>query len=575
MTTYYVSNSTANGKSVGHDTTGNGSDSLPWLTVSKALSVCTGGETVLINDGTYPEATESNRFALRKTNTSTVTVQPWFSGTVTITGTAGHGQNQDFHPCRGNVSNYLFVGITFSTVGTSTQATMGVESWGGDTITNVAFRECVFTNTRTGSSASYGVMLTRTAVSGLTFTRCRFNVYTSNANSTGLYIQGDLSYAFPAATAHAVMAGSAPNQTVDSVVVDDGGGTTTGYGARNFVTFSGGGGSGAAGTVTITSSKVSAIPITNHGSGYSSAPTVTVHRGGVLQVLGVVLDGCYFYVPDGLGAMVGVYVTGAKVRRCVFNCRAGLYLGLDTTKNGSSSDLSDHITESCVAEDCVVVGTQTGSGGHGYLLSTSSNNCIVQRCIARKGDYLFVIKGISNTVRNCLGTDLGGKSAFLFKESANCLAYNCTGVGGPANGMLENDTASFNNVAASAKNCSFVASGGKPTIYWTDAFDTTGPTLDNNVYDGILGVLLPSAGVGTRSVNGPSGTGAAFVPGSNGASHPAHGLALPALRVLGDHDVYGRPRLRSDSDCVGAVYPQGDEAENVLVGLVETPGDYS
>ena len=45
--------------------------------------------------------------------------------------------------------------------------------------------------------------------------------------------------------------------------------------ASGALTFSGGGGSGATGTYTVTGSVVTAISITTGGSGYSTAPTIS------------------------------------------------------------------------------------------------------------------------------------------------------------------------------------------------------------------------------------------------------------------------------------------------------------
>ena len=49
--------------------------------------------------------------------------------------------------------------------------------------------------------------------------------------------------------------------------------------------FSGGGGTGAAGTITVTSATTYTIAITNVGSGYTSAPTVTAATGGTPPTL--------------------------------------------------------------------------------------------------------------------------------------------------------------------------------------------------------------------------------------------------------------------------------------------------
>lgn len=62
---------------------------------------------------------------------------------------------------------------------------------------------------------------------------------------------------------------------VSAITINDGG---SNYGSAPTITFSGGGGSGAAATATLTSGKVSSISITAGGSNYTSDPTVTFNH---------------------------------------------------------------------------------------------------------------------------------------------------------------------------------------------------------------------------------------------------------------------------------------------------------
>lgn len=69
---------------------------------------------------------------------------------------------------------------------------------------------------------------------------------------------------------------------VDSVTVVDG--STTGAASGTFgtvptITFTGGGGTGAAGTVVLNAGVIESVTITNAGSGYTSAPTITISDG--------------------------------------------------------------------------------------------------------------------------------------------------------------------------------------------------------------------------------------------------------------------------------------------------------
>ncbi len=72
-------------------------------------------------------------------------------------------------------------------------------------------------------------------------------------------------------------AGASKGKTVTSFTVSNGG---SNYTSAPDVTVSGGGGSGATGTATISGGEVTAVSVGTAGIGYSSPPTVTVSGGG-------------------------------------------------------------------------------------------------------------------------------------------------------------------------------------------------------------------------------------------------------------------------------------------------------
>lgn len=77
---YFVSNSTANGLTVGNDSTGTGSVSSPWLTIDKALTSvpASGDVTIFVNDGTYSESSlGAGRLLLRTVFSDWVSVEPY------------------------------------------------------------------------------------------------------------------------------------------------------------------------------------------------------------------------------------------------------------------------------------------------------------------------------------------------------------------------------------------------------------------------------------------------------------------------------------------------------------------
>lgn len=77
-------------------------------------------------------------------------------------------------------------------------------------------------------------------------------------------------------------------QAVASVTVSSGGSS---YTSAPTVSFSGGGGSGAAGTATISGGRVTAVTMTSGGSGYMSAPTVGFSGGGGSNARGTAVIG--------------------------------------------------------------------------------------------------------------------------------------------------------------------------------------------------------------------------------------------------------------------------------------------
>jgi len=64
-----------------------------------------------------------------------------------------------------------------------------------------------------------------------------------------------------------------PDKLLSSISVNSGG---SGYDNTAYITFTGGGGTGAAATLTIIGGVVQSITITNRGSGYTSVPTVNI-----------------------------------------------------------------------------------------------------------------------------------------------------------------------------------------------------------------------------------------------------------------------------------------------------------
>ncbi len=98
--------------------------------------------------------------------------------------------------------------------------------------------------------------------------RVKFTNYLPTGPGGDLFIPTDTTY---------MGAGMGPGGSVSSVTVTNGG---TGYTSAPTVNFTGGAGTGAAGTATIINGAVTAVTVNLGGSGYTSAPAVSFTGGG-------------------------------------------------------------------------------------------------------------------------------------------------------------------------------------------------------------------------------------------------------------------------------------------------------
>jgi FtsP/CotA-like multicopper oxidase with cupredoxin domain len=99
-------------------------------------------------------------------------------------------------------------------------------------------------------------------------TRIKFTNFLPTGSGGDLFIPVDTSI---------MGAGDGPQGQVTSIQITSGG---SGYASAPFVTLTGGGGTGAAATAYILNGAVNEIQVTNPGAGYTSAPTVTFTGGG-------------------------------------------------------------------------------------------------------------------------------------------------------------------------------------------------------------------------------------------------------------------------------------------------------
>jgi len=162
-----------------------------------------------------------------------------------------------------------------------------------------------------------------------------------------------------------------PGVVANTIVVTNGG---SGYTGPFAVTFTGGGGTGAAATATVGGGVVLSVAVTNGGSGYTSAPTPVFTAGGGTNAAATVLLGPG--IPVRISATRAAYFTTALVlgRNAARSVNTGnAYIGVTSAaasqpllvapdderliqiRSGGRGDLYDWYVETAVANEGLIV----------------------------------------------------------------------------------------------------------------------------------------------------------------------------------------------------------------------------
>lgn len=183
-----------------------------------------------------------------------------------------------------------------------------------------------------------------------------------NACYTGCDVAGftpSVSYTYNAGTGDVVVtnASTLPEEDELSVIhlrlLDHFGGEVkgairaggSGYTSAPTVTFSGGGGSGAAGTAVVENGRVVDVTITNAGTGYTTTPTVAFSGGGGTGAQGTV-------VRDGttVGSVTLTPATSVTLSASTLNASKGLKLMATVlTENHIAADGGNYYLQSAGA----------------------------------------------------------------------------------------------------------------------------------------------------------------------------------------------------------------------------------
>lgn len=156
-TTYYVSQSTANGYASGNDANNGTAKATPYLTVGKANSVVANGDTIILNDGTYL-TTDGAQGATQLNITKGVTINPETTLGATIQGTSTTS------PIQVAVTTSTTVTLGAIVIDAQGTASRGIVYTDGGTVTPAL----VFNGTKIINWTTYGIRVASTRAHTLT-----------------------------------------------------------------------------------------------------------------------------------------------------------------------------------------------------------------------------------------------------------------------------------------------------------------------------------------------------------------------------------------------------------------------
>lgn len=138
----------------------------------------------------------------------------------------------------------------------------------------------------------------------------------------------------------------------------------SGYTSAPTVTFSGGGGTGAAGTAIVTNGRITGINITNGGTGYTSAPTIAFTGGnGAGAAATAILTGAAVSSATIQVGGTGLFITVTDNTNYGTDARAAVNLIVaDRIKTVKNYHMGDHTQANTITVDLLADGFNTSMG---------------------------------------------------------------------------------------------------------------------------------------------------------------------------------------------------------------------
>jgi len=423
MTIYYIA-------TTGNDTTGTGSQALPWATFTKAISVAVAGDTINASDGTYTENTSaSGAWTIAKSVASDITIQS----------------------LNGIAANVIIVGA----------------SGASNTIFN------------TGASAHlYFKNLTFGMRSGSSYA-LRFNANCTNLTFDGCLIDASANASAIGGIAHVGAAGI----VASSVVFLNCTTTTSPSGSYNGGTYFAPTGTGTISPVFTTCTLAGGVLLQNAGAGGTfngctisgAVKGIRTISAGTISITGGIIAG---------GSSNAIDANGAAIT--IANCLISNAVAVGTVTLGVDGTAGNATTGSMT--NCTIV-RNVALVGHALLVGAGCSNFVIDSCLVPAAyDYACVIKECAGAIVR-YNTFVGGatvaaNAALYFKAATGANAHHNKLIAGAnfAARVLRGDTANKCGTITLVDNQIIVRRG--VLFDWGGSGDDSGGSIcDRNTYD--------------------------------------------------------------------------------------------
>lgn len=478
MATWYVSNAASNGYTVGHDTTGNGSAALPYLTLNKAMTMAANtGDTIYINGTSYT----LNTFPITKA----VNLQPTVAyGTTLITSSTDRCLSIT-HALGGTNT----VGAFYIDCGSGTGADIGIRLYA-----SAVKYTLVLNGTRIINVKKYGVGCTAgTLLADITFSNdCRINTITAAA----AYTSGVLLSALGAGVITCTGTAASPGLTITATGVD----TTISQDVIIYANATTGVSLNLAGLVINTTMSANNLTKTHYGVLAKNIPAPSISNSSFTMTTAQALhrfEGIQITNSSATYNSIGAVVDNVTMALTSSNTGHAVLIGEETPDG-----ILDNRTDNAIIRNCNITGSDAAAtaGYHGLMLGNNRNGQMYGNTVSRVKIGLLTKEGTGHIVYNNTTSyiPVGGQHLRAKAATTNFYSNTCnasTGYAGTFISNTENDAVTRfsastfrrnklmnpSNIAMQALNCptgntvymfnnTYQGTGVLSFVYWATTY---------------------------------------------------------------------------------------------------------